>query len=132
MLAVLASGTLNSDPIARKGRSGKPFVTAALRTPSDEGALIIQFIAFDDAVVAALQKLQRGDAVSITGRATLKTWQAREGQRTGLSVVADAILTAYQSRKKRSVTSSKRVAEQDAGTGAPRPDEAGYDDWVQP
>lgn len=127
MLSVLATGTLIADPIKRTSSAGKTFVTASLRTPTDDDAIIINVIAFDDAVVAALQKLQKGDSLSITGRATLKSWQARNGERTGLSVVADAILTAHGVRSKRSATKK-------AGTGAQRHDDRNVqdDDWIQP
>jgi single-stranded DNA-binding protein len=52
--------------------------------------------------MARCLSLARGDSIAITGRAQLKTWQGKDGrQRTGLSVIAEQILTVYEVRKKR-------------------------------
>lgn len=125
MLSALASGTLMADPIKRTSSAGKVFVTAALRTPTDEDAIIINVIAFDDDAKAALTKLRKGDAASITGRAKLSKWQGREGERTGLQMVAERILTLYEVRSKRSATKRN-------GAGASRHDARNVqdDEWV--
>lgn len=127
MLSVLATGTLVADPVSRSSSSGKEFVTASLRTPTDEDAIIINVIAFDDDAKGALTKLRKGDALSITGRAKLSRWQGREGERVGLQVVAEGILTAYQVK-------SRRAASKQNGTGSPRHDDRNAQDdaWLQP
>jgi single-stranded DNA-binding protein len=79
-------------------------MTATLRTPTaaEEGAVLVSVIAFDHDAQAALGKLRKGDAASVTGRAALKSWTGRDGElRTGLSVVAERVMSAYQVRKQR-------------------------------
>lgn len=125
MLTALASGTLVANPVQRETAAAKPYVTAQLRTPTEDDAVIISVIAFDAGTCSALAKLKKGDALSVTGRAKLAKWQGREGERTGLQMVAERILTLYEVRSKRSATKGN-------GAGASRHAEAGYDEWVQP
>lgn len=127
MLSALASGTLVANPVQRETAAAKPYVTAQIRTPTEDDAVIISVIAFDPGTCSALAKLKKGDALSVTGRAKLAKWQGREGERTGLQMVAEAILTAYQAR-------SKRSARKQNGTCAPRHDDrnAQDDEWGDP
>jgi single-stranded DNA-binding protein len=106
-LHVLALGTLTADPQQRTSGAGKAYVTATLRTPTDEDAVLVSVVAFSDSAKAALLALGKGDSVSVTGRAKLTTWTGKEGeQRQGLSVVADAVLSAYAVGKKRDATAA--------------------------
>ena len=66
------------------------------------GAVLVSVIIFDQEAQDALARLHKGDAASITGRATLKSWTGKDGElRTGLSVVAERVISAYQARKQR-------------------------------
>jgi single-stranded DNA-binding protein len=113
-LHVLALGTLVADPQQRTSSGGKVYVTANLRTPTDEDAVLVSVVAFSDSAKAALLALGKGDSVSVTGRAKLTAWTGKEGeQRQGLSVVADAVLSAYAVGKKRDATAVARSTRAD-------------------
>jgi single-stranded DNA-binding protein len=102
MLSVLANGTLISDPRERVASNGNKFATGALRVPCEEGeSMIVSFITFAAPSVSALLALRKGDAAAIAGRASLRTWEKDGATRTGLSVVADRVISVYAAGKAR-------------------------------
>jgi single-stranded DNA-binding protein len=102
MLNVLASGTLVSDPRERVTVAGKPYATASMRVPVEDGeATLASLICLNADAVQALLVLRKGDACAIAGRGKVSTWEKDGEQRYGLSVVADRVLTAYQAGKLR-------------------------------
>jgi single-stranded DNA-binding protein len=101
MFDVLLSGRLVKDPQTRTGASGKPFTTALLICPTEGNAsMLASLIGFGEAA-ARLGRLCKGDAVSVNGRATLRTWEGKDGPRTGLSITVSDVLTAYGVAKRR-------------------------------
>lgn len=140
-LDVLAQGKLLKAAQQRTGASGKPFVTAQLAVSTEaHGAgeadsLLVSVIAFRREVQDALLALGAGDAVAIAGRARLNTWNGTDGAlRTGLSVVADGVLTAYHARRKREAMQTSDEAPQPRQSRRPAPARrdaglpAGFDD----
>jgi single-stranded DNA-binding protein len=102
MLSVLANGTLVNDPRERTASNGNRYATGALRVPCEEGeAMIVSMIAFAAPTVEALLALRKGDSCAVAGRASLRTWEKEGETRTGLSVVADRVLSAYAAGKAR-------------------------------
>ena len=102
MFSVLLSGSLVRDPQQRTSANGRPFVTALVRVPAEDAdAMLVSAVAFSDSAIQALSALTKGDALAIAGRAKLREWQDAEGRHTGLSVVADQVLSAYAVDKKR-------------------------------
>lgn len=102
MMALLATGTLVSDPQRRQASNGNAYATALLRVPTEEDSVLVSVIAFSQEACESLSKLRKGDALSVSGRAKLTAWTGRDGEtRHGLSVVADKVLSAYEVRKKR-------------------------------
>ncbi|MFO0734216.1 MAG: single-stranded DNA-binding protein [Nitrospiraceae bacterium] len=102
-LAILALGTLTGDPHERTSSGGKTYVTANVRTATDDEPVMVSAIAFGETAKAALLALKKGDTVAVNGRGKLTSWAGKDGeQRHGLSVVADGVLTAYgvSSRRK--------------------------------
>jgi single-stranded DNA-binding protein len=95
MLSLLATGRLAATPEVRTGPSGKLYTTARLLCPAGEGGdTSISVIGFG-AVGAELSTIPKGVSISVTGRAKLTRWTAKDGaDRTGLSVTADAMLYA--------------------------------------
>jgi len=126
MLNILATGSLVADPKERTGTSGKPFVTANARVPSDgEDSILLSLIAFRDSACQALMALTKGDAVAVIGRAKLASWNTAGEQRHGLSVVADQVLTVYQVEKRRSQSTEGKTPktqshQASSGGSAPR------------
>jgi len=105
MLNILATGTLTADPRQRTSAACKPYATATLRVPCEDGdPLLVSVIAFNADAVAAILALARGDSCAIAGRAKLSAWEKDGEQRHGLSVVADRVLSAYAAGKQRKAT----------------------------
>ena len=109
MVNILALGTLASDPRPRETTSGKPYATASMRVPTEDGeAMVVSLIAFNASPVASLLALSKNDALSVTGRAKLSEWVGPDGvEKHALSVVADQVLSVYQIEKKRRQTSRR-------------------------
>jgi len=119
MLSILASGALVRDPHRRQTAAGKEYATCLLRCAIEDGdPVLVSIIAFDADVVAALLALQKGDSCAIAGRAKLTEWTGKDGgEKRGLNVTADRVLTAYQAGKQRKAS---REAE-DPEPRAPEP-----------
>jgi single-stranded DNA-binding protein len=100
-LSILATGQLIRDPERRTSKAGKPFVTAQLRTPTEEESVLISVICFDTTACDKLARLRKGDDVAVTGRAKSTTWEKNGEIRSGLSVVASGVLTTYEAGKRR-------------------------------
>ena len=99
MIRALLTGTLHEAPVARTGKSGKPFVTAKLRADADNGSVWCSLIAFGSQA-EALAEQQANAAVSVAGRVTLSAWIDKAGEaKAGLSVVVDQ-LAALRTRPK--------------------------------
>lgn len=93
MIRALVTGTLHEAPIARSGKTGKPFVTAKLRADAAEGAVWCSLIAFGEQA-EALKEQKANAALSVAGRATLSAWLDKAGEpKAGLSVVVDQLAT---------------------------------------
>ena len=92
-LWAMASGVLARDPERRTGAKGI-FAVASIRVGAGDAVQSVSTIAFADNAERLLS-LHSGDAVSVSGRAELKSWTDKSGaKRTGLSVVANEIAAA--------------------------------------
>ena len=99
MIRVLVTGTLHEPPVARVGKSGKPFTTAKMKADSGEGLVWCSLIAFG-AQAEALHEQKANAAVSVAGRADLSAWLDKTGEpKAGLSLVVDQV-AALRTRPK--------------------------------
>lgn len=96
-------GTLIKDPTSRTSSSGTPYTTATLRVPCEGAdAFLASAIAFNSAAAEALAQHKRGDTVVVGGRASLKSWNGRDGtEQHGLGIVVEAVMSEYQFAKRR-------------------------------
>lgn len=103
MIDGLIRGTLHDKPLQRNSKNGNPFVTAKVRVTTAQGeSLFSNVIAFNDAPRRMLLALEANDTVAIAGTLTPKVWIDGNGEaRPSLDVVAHAVLTAYQVKRKR-------------------------------
>lgn len=119
-LDVLLSGKLIRDPTTKTGPSGKPYTTALVRVAvgtKGEESHMVSVIAFQEEG-ERLGRLRGGDAVSVAGSAKPTVWTKDGEPRPGLDVVATAILTAYDARKRRGDTdTAPNPARRSAGNG---------------
>lgn len=117
-LNILAMGKLATDPETRTSQSGTPFCKLRLSVSDGDQSVLVTCIAFNEAAIATLQRLSRGDSIAISGRGKPTAWQKGESLYAGLDVVVNQVLTQYQAAKKR----GKGNAPPQAGT---RPQGAG-------
>lgn len=102
MIDALIAGKLHGKPQERTGKSGRPFVTARVRTPAGEETVFVSVIAFADDVCRSLLALDDGDSVSLSGALTPKAWTDKNGDaRPSLDLVAHAVLSVYHIQRKR-------------------------------
>lgn len=102
MIGALISGDLIADPVQRATHDGKGFVTATIRVPAGDNALLVGVAAFDGAPAERLAKLRKGSPVAVAGILEQTSWTTRDGEtRNGWRLTAGEILSAYQATKKR-------------------------------
>jgi len=112
MIDGLIGGKVYGKPVKRTGPSGKPFVTAKVRTPTAAGdPLFVNVITFSEGVGDTLLALDDGDSVSLSGALTPKIWTPPNGEpRVVLDMVAHAITTAYHVSRKRQAVREAEAA----------------------
>lgn len=100
-VTALVTGKLIGDPERRTGQSGKAYVLAKIVAHDGDADSLVSVMAFGSAA-DQLAALGKGDTVAVNGRAKVNTWSGRDGEmKAGLSVTADAVLSAYHLKRKR-------------------------------
>src|SRR4051794_23086831 len=95
----LVTGALIADPIRRSGANGKGFTTATLRVATDDDAILVSVIAFNDAAETLLEH-RHSSTLAVSGRAKLTSWTGRDGaEHHGLSLVIEQIASASAARR---------------------------------
>lgn len=109
-VTALITGRLIADPERRTRSRGKVFSLAKVAAATEDGDSIVSVIAFGS-VAEQLLELGKGDTVALTGRAKVASWSDRDGNpKAGLSLAADALLTAYHLRRKRAAMAREEQA----------------------
>ena len=104
MMNVMIDGVLTSDPKLRESKTGGPFLTANMRAAGDDRNLIwVSVIAFDAATVEAMAALKKGDAATLVGPASIKTWEQDGAHRVSLSVTACRALSVNDAKPKKAI-----------------------------
>ena len=100
MIRVLVSGRVHGQPETRTGKSGKPFITAKLRIDTgEEQSTWASVIAFANEA-ERLAGLKDGDALSVSGRATLQAYAAKDGSpKASLAIVVDEVAAVRRKPK---------------------------------
>jgi single-stranded DNA-binding protein len=94
MIEGLIAGHIWGDPEKRVGKNNSIFVVAKVRAQGTQPELVIvNVIAFDNAVSKALLELRDGDAVSLSGSLLPKVWIDKQGvSRAALDMIAGRVL----------------------------------------
>jgi len=119
----LIQGRMHGAPRERTSKTGSPFVTAMLRVATrDGGSLFASVICFNGTGCKALMVLGDGDSVAVSGEATLKLYQPRDGgePRPSLDLLAHAVLSPYHVKRRRDAMAEAKAQER----AAPEPTEA--------
>ena len=100
MIEALVSGKMLA-PATQKTGKNKPFVLARLAANSHvEEYVTVSVIAFEEEAQQALLKLNKGDQVTVTGKASPKLWEDLKGEKhSSLDLVANNVLTVYQANE---------------------------------
>jgi single-stranded DNA-binding protein len=103
MIDALVCGRLYAKPEERTSSSGKTFVSFKLLAADSDGEnQFCNVVVFADTVRHAVLALDAGDSCSISGPLKFTTYTARDGAvKVSLSVVANAVLSAYHVKRKR-------------------------------
>lgn len=115
----LVQGTIFRKPEARRSAAGNAFVTSTIRAADGAGeSLLISVVAFSDTVKGSLLALDAGDSVSLTGALKIGTYEARDGSvKPSVSLVAEAVLSAYHVQRKRKAVADACEKKQPAPAG---------------
>jgi single-stranded DNA-binding protein len=107
MINALITGTLATDPKAGTSKSGTEWANCVVRVPcgrdketGDAETAFVQIACFGSEA-GKLARLTKGDSVSATGALKPTTYTKDGQERHGLSLTAQAIITAYGIAKKR-------------------------------
>ncbi|MGH6800712.1 MAG: single-stranded DNA-binding protein, partial [Methylocella sp.] len=109
----LVAGALHRAPEAKTSKSGKGYVTAALRCQDGDASQFVRITAFSETAQAALMPLREGEYLSAQGKLEASIYAPQEGEaRVSLSLVAAHIMVLRQPPKPRE---PKAAASQSAG-----------------
>lgn len=97
MIEALVSGKVLAKPTQKEGKNKKPFVLARVTAQSHtDDSVTVSVIAFNEDAQETLLKLDKGDLVSIAGKATPKLWEDPKGEKhSSLDLVANRVLTVF-------------------------------------
>lgn len=110
-LDVLITGRMVKPAQQRTASNGNAYALAQVSVPTEgDESLLASCIAFSRGAVDSLLALDKGDAVSLAGKAKLSSWTGSDGAtKVGLNVTVDAVLTVYSIRKKRAAAQSEEA-----------------------
>lgn len=103
MIDVLIQGRLRGAVTVKPTQQGKDYAIFRLSTTDKNGeSLLCGCITFDAAAVEAVQRLTDGDAVAISGEASIQSWRDRNGvERLGMDVTVHQAMSPYHAGRKR-------------------------------
>jgi single-stranded DNA-binding protein len=135
MLSVLISGTIASDPKHGKSASGTVWSNCVVRVPcgqnretGDAENAFVQVACFGSHA-EALARLGKGDSISAQGQLKPTLYQKDGQERHGLSLTAQAIITAYGIAKKRGDYDGK--VKRNHGSDSDREQNRAYDQFAR-
>jgi single-stranded DNA-binding protein len=103
MIDALIAGRLRGAVTVRQSSNGNTFATWRIAAPGKDGeSLLCSCITFSQKAIAAMQALDDGDSVAVSGEASISVWaDAQKGQCHGLNVQVYAVMSAYHMGRKR-------------------------------
>lgn len=103
MIDALIAGRVRGNPTFRTANNGAPFASFRLSATDRNGeSVLCSCITFSTTVYAAVQAMEDGDSVAVSGEAEINAWAGGDGtQRIGLDVLVHSVLTPYHLDRKR-------------------------------
>lgn len=112
-MRLLVSGVLHKDPQQRQSKTGATYTTATIKDDTTDTVAWISATAFGDQA-EILAKLQAGDGVGLSGKATIGTYTPQGGNtRPNICMTVDQISTLKKNR------STTRQSQPDHQAGGP-------------
>lgn len=117
MIDTLISGRVRGAPTFRTASNGTPFASFRLAAADRNGVSVLcSCVVFSATAYAAVQALEDGDSVAVSGEAEVSAWAGSNGeQRTGLSVMVHGVLTPYHMGRKRKSVNGNAAGGDDHG-----------------
>ncbi|MBL8445440.1 MAG: hypothetical protein JNK52_15460 [Zoogloeaceae bacterium] len=124
MIRALITGDLFADPQQRTSKNGKPFALARVSVPmGDEGRVSCSLIVFEPDAVARLLQLRAGASLAAAGVLKVGIWQAKDGPRPSLDMVADEVCSSALRPKRPKPEPAQRGHQGGAAMGDALPDD---------
>lgn len=117
VIDALIAGRLRGVPQLKTAANGSPFASFRVAATDRNGtSLLCSCITFSATACAAVQALDDGDSVAVSGEASVKTWAGSDGaQRHGLDVLVHGVLTSYHLGRKRKASEGKDAGSEPDG-----------------
>eukprot|EP01034_Spumella_vulgaris_P024072 gene24072-30374_t len=114
MIDALIAGRLRGAVAVRQSTNGNTFATWRIAAAGKDGeSLLCSCISFSQKAIAAMQALDDGDSVAVSGEASISVWaDAQKGQCHGLNVQVYAVMTAYHLGRKRKAHEAQNEGKQ--------------------
>ena len=111
MIDVLIQGRICGRVTIKPTQHGKDYAIFRLSTTDKNGdSILCGCVTFEAAAVEAVQRLESGDPVAVTGEASLSAWCDRAGvNQMGLDVLVRQIMSPYHACRKRSGRQSQEA-----------------------
>jgi len=103
MIDVLIQGKLHGDVVIDTASNGNAYAKFRL-SATDKGGqwLTCSCILFAAEVIEVVRRLQDGDAVAVSGEASIRTWCGKDGvERHSFDVLVHGALSPYHAGRKR-------------------------------
>ena len=108
MIESLISGKVAIKPRLAPTKAGAEYVRlGVLVSQADGSEQYVSVVCFDEQGVQSLKRLTKGESVSVVGKTTISTYEAKDGTtKASVSLLATKTLTVYQARQARKPTPS--------------------------
>lgn len=92
-MRALISGTLHDAPAMKTSKAGKEYCTGKIKDESTNPATWASIVCFEEQA-ATLAGMQKGEALSVSGKLTVDVYQPAQGEpRANISITCDSIIT---------------------------------------
>jgi single-stranded DNA-binding protein len=119
----LISGRLKGAATIKTASNGNTYALFKVSASDKDGnSVLVSCITFSKTCMAAVELLEDGDSIAVSGEASISTWQGRDGgAQHGLNVTAHLIQSAYHVGRKRGdkPTQASPQGGEDLGDWAP-------------
>lgn len=110
-ISALASDVIFRSAEVKTSKNGRAFAILKVRVKDGDSTTWVKAIAFNDHVIAEMQRLADGDHVAVQGRLKLEIFDKDGQSRIGLTIMADHVVALRQppkARTRKAATAARR------------------------